>query len=171
MSQDVDQLLHAIFQVCEATEETEPKNDFERGRVFEAKRIRKGIGTWFQDTFCGRSFMGEPVLRNRSSNAQLQAAIEYLDSMGWQVVPKVPLDPMVSAGCEAAGATAAPACCRIYSAMLAAAPQFAASPSDDLSACLKCGGPADNGHDRCIPPAAYYCTKCAASPVGEKGSE
>lgn len=58
----VDALLHAVFQVCEATEEIESKNDFERGRVFEAKHIRNGIGNWFQDTFCGKAFMGEPVL-------------------------------------------------------------------------------------------------------------
>ena len=30
----------------------------------------------------------------------------------------------------------------------------------DLSKCPKCGGEADNGHDRCIPPSPYYCTKC-----------
>lgn len=30
----------------------------------------------------------------------------------------------------------------------------------DLSICPGCGGPADNGHDRCVPPTAYYCTKC-----------
>lgn len=30
----------------------------------------------------------------------------------------------------------------------------------DLSKCPNCGGPADNGNDRCIPPNPYYCTKC-----------
>jgi len=30
----------------------------------------------------------------------------------------------------------------------------------DLSKCPGCGGPADNGHDRCDPPSPYYCTKC-----------
>ena len=30
----------------------------------------------------------------------------------------------------------------------------------DLSKCPNCGGPADNGHDRCYPPNPYYCTKC-----------
>ena len=30
----------------------------------------------------------------------------------------------------------------------------------DLSKCPKCGGPADNGHDRCLPPNPYVCTKC-----------
>lgn len=59
-----DQLLHAIFEVCDTTEEIEPTNDFERGRVFEAKHIQKTIGDWFQHTFCGAVFMGEPVLKN-----------------------------------------------------------------------------------------------------------
>ncbi len=30
----------------------------------------------------------------------------------------------------------------------------------DLSTCPKCGGPADNGHDREFPPNPYFCTKC-----------
>lgn len=29
-----------------------------------------------------------------------------------------------------------------------------------LSKCPKCGGAADNGHDREIPPNPYHCTKC-----------
>ena len=29
-----------------------------------------------------------------------------------------------------------------------------------LDKCPKCGGEADNGHDRCMPPNAYHCTKC-----------
>jgi len=39
------------------------------------------------------------------------------------------------------------------------------SPNDtpDLDKCPVCGGPADNGHDRCFPPNPYYCTKCQAS--------
>jgi len=32
----------------------------------------------------------------------------------------------------------------------------------DLSKCPKCGGPADNGHDRELPPNPYFCTKCTA---------
>ena len=62
--QDSDdrRLLREIFMLCEATEEIEATNDFMRGRVFEAKGIRRGIGTWYQDTFCGRSYMGEPVI-------------------------------------------------------------------------------------------------------------
>jgi hypothetical protein len=31
----------------------------------------------------------------------------------------------------------------------------------DLSKCPKCGGPADNGHDRCLPPSPYFCSKCS----------
>ena len=30
----------------------------------------------------------------------------------------------------------------------------------DLTKCPACGGPADNGHDRCVPPSPYFCTKC-----------
>lgn len=30
----------------------------------------------------------------------------------------------------------------------------------DLSKCPNCGGPADNGHSRELPPSPYYCTKC-----------
>lgn len=29
-----------------------------------------------------------------------------------------------------------------------------------LDECPCCGGFADNGHDRCVPPNPYYCTKC-----------
>lgn len=70
---DVDQLLRAVFELCEATEEApqvEPKNEhqrgFEKGRRFEAKAIRRAVGDWFQATFCGRSFMGEPALNFES---------------------------------------------------------------------------------------------------------
>ena len=31
---------------------------------------------------------------------------------------------------------------------------------NDLNKCPKCGGPADNGHDRCVPPSAYVCSCC-----------
>lgn len=30
----------------------------------------------------------------------------------------------------------------------------------DLSKCPKCGGEADNGFDRCIPPSPYVCSVC-----------
>jgi len=31
---------------------------------------------------------------------------------------------------------------------------------DNWNKCPTCGGEADNGHDRCLPPAAYLCSKC-----------
>lgn len=30
----------------------------------------------------------------------------------------------------------------------------------DLTKCPRCGGPADNGHDRELPPNVYACSKC-----------
>ena len=30
----------------------------------------------------------------------------------------------------------------------------------DLDKCPGCGGPADNGHSRDLPPVPYYCTRC-----------
>ena len=39
-------------------------------------------------------------------------------------------------------------------------PPLQAEP--DLSLCPQCNGPADNGHDRSIPPSPYLCTKCMA---------
>ena len=30
----------------------------------------------------------------------------------------------------------------------------------NLSTCPGCGGDADNGHDRCLPPNVYYCIAC-----------
>ncbi len=35
----------------------------------------------------------------------------------------------------------------------------------NLSTCPGCGGDADNGHDRCVPPSPYYCTKCDNPPI------
>lgn len=40
-----------------------------------------------------------------------------------------------------------------------------APAAPDLNACPNCGGPADNGHDRCYPPSPYWCTKCSAPAV------
>lgn len=37
----------------------------------------------------------------------------------------------------------------------------------DLSKCPKCGGVADNGHDRCYPPNPYLCTKCEGKMTNE----
>lgn len=33
----------------------------------------------------------------------------------------------------------------------------------DLTKCPTCGGEADNGFDRCIPPSPYECSKCQES--------
>lgn len=38
---------------------------------------------------------------------------------------------------------------------------------EDLSKCPQCGGPADNGHDRELPPNPYHCTRCTDSEGGE----
>ena len=44
-----------------------------------------------------------------------------------------------------------------------------AAPSQeyDINKCPGCGGEADNGHDREVPPNPYYCTKCEAAPSQE----
>lgn len=39
----------------------------------------------------------------------------------------------------------------------------AAAEEPDCSKCPNCGGPADNGSSRDVPPEPYYCTKCAAA--------
>lgn len=35
--------------------------------------------------------------------------------------------------------------------------------NNDLARCPNCGGPADNGHDREVPPNPYWCSKCMES--------
>lgn len=75
-------VLREVFALCEATEHAlhdecnahsvQDSTLFSRGRLFEAKSIRKAIGTWFQDEFCGRSFMGEPVATPPASQEQAQ---------------------------------------------------------------------------------------------------
>ena len=74
---DVDRLLRQVFLLCEAVEdlpEIDPKNEhergFDKGRRFQAKQIRRAIGDWFQWTFCGSSFMGEPVLSAAPTEAK-----------------------------------------------------------------------------------------------------
>jgi hypothetical protein len=46
-----DRLLYEVFSVCEATEDEchGSSEEFKRGRAYEAKRIRRSVGTWFQD--------------------------------------------------------------------------------------------------------------------------
>lgn len=34
------------------------------------------------------------------------------------------------------------------------------SQDPDINKCPKCGGYADNGFDRSLPPEPYYCSKC-----------
>ena len=75
-------VLREVFALCEATEHAlhdecnahsvQDSTLFSRGRLFEAKSIRKAIGTWFQDEFCGRSFMGEPVATPPASAPPVQ---------------------------------------------------------------------------------------------------
>ena len=45
--------------------------------------------------------------------------------------------------------------------------RLAEAQEPDLSRCPQCNGPADNGHDRSVPPSPYLCTKCMAEPVQE----
>lgn len=40
----------------------------------------------------------------------------------------------------------------------------------DLSTCPGCGGPADNGFSRDVPPSPYYCTKCHDTGFGTVNS-
>lgn len=56
-------VLREVFELCDdtMTKMESESTEFSRGRAFEAKGISRAIGTWFQDEFCGRSHMGEPV--------------------------------------------------------------------------------------------------------------
>jgi hypothetical protein len=49
-----------------------------------------------------------------------------------------------------------------YIEQLEARAALAQQAEPDLSLCPQCNGPADNGHDRSIPPHPYLCTKCMA---------
>ena len=46
---------------------------------------------------------------------------------------------------------------------IAALRERLAETADDLARCPNCGGPADNGHDREVPPNPYWCSKCTES--------
>ena len=46
---------------------------------------------------------------------------------------------------------------------LAALRERLAETANDLTRCPNCGGPADNGHDREVPPNPYWCSKCTES--------
>lgn len=57
-------VLREVFGLCEDTIDkmAAENTEFSRGRAFEAKGISRALGTWFQDEYCGRSYMGEPSL-------------------------------------------------------------------------------------------------------------
>lgn len=112
-------LLRQVFSVCEATEDEchGSDNDFKRGRAFEAKRIRNGIGNWYQDAFCGRKFMGEPVFTHP---APVPA--------GMVLVPVEPTPEMIRASWDLASVGMFPDGTKhyisiAYKAMLAASPK------------------------------------------------
>lgn len=46
---------------------------------------------------------------------------------------------------------------------IAALRERLAETVNDLTRCPNCGGPADNGHDREVPPNPYWCSKCTES--------
>lgn len=46
---------------------------------------------------------------------------------------------------------------------IAALRERLAETANDLNRCPNCGGPADNGHDREVPPNPYWCSKCTES--------
>lgn len=52
-------------------------------------------------------------------------------------------------------------------AMLEEADSLLQGQAHSLSICPQCGGPADNGHDRELPPNPYHCTRCTDSEGGE----
>ncbi len=41
----------------------------------------------------------------------------------------------------------------------------------ELDICPGCGGVADNGFDRCVPPSAYFCTKCNKTSYREESDK
>lgn len=45
---DLDIVREELFALCEHTEDIEVGNEFERGRVFEAKGIRRTMGEIFR---------------------------------------------------------------------------------------------------------------------------
>jgi len=40
----------------------------------------------------------------------------------------------------------------------------------DLDKCPCCGGLADNGYDRCVPPSPYFCIKCTNTAIKNAGA-
>lgn len=68
---DGKRVLREVFTLCEDTEAkcSEETGDFSRGRSFEAKGIARAIGAWYQEEFCGRTHMGEPVAPDQFRDA------------------------------------------------------------------------------------------------------
>ncbi len=46
-------------------------------------------------------------------------------------------------------------------------PDFRKEMEATLDRCPECGGPADNGNDRCDPPSAYLCKVCSEYEEGK----
>lgn len=95
-----NEVLRQVFALCEDTEgaelsgssaDSQSTQDFMRGRKFEAKQIRRAIGTWFQDEFCGRSFMGEPATNNTAQTTQPAPVVPD----GFAIVPVEPTVEML----------------------------------------------------------------------------
>ena len=51
----------------------------------------------------------------------------------------------------------------LYYRAIVALHERLAETANDLTRCPNCGGPADNGHDREVPPNPYWCSKCTES--------
>lgn len=84
-------VLREVFELCDdtMTKMESESTEFSRGRAFEAKGISRAIGTWFQDEFCGRSHMGEPVIQPAAQAAQVPE--------GFALVPVEPSAEMLQA--------------------------------------------------------------------------
>ena len=70
----------------------------------------------------------------------------------------------ISATLDANGHLADGEVCTLFALKLAlreSGAPWSGEAADDLSKCPRCGGDADNGHDRCYPPTAYLCGKCS----------
>jgi RNA polymerase-binding transcription factor DksA len=52
---------------------------------------------------------------------------------------------------------------QVTQATLAACEKERDELKQDINACPNCGGPADQGHDRCYLPTAYLCSKCQST--------
>lgn len=69
---------------------------------------------------------------------------------------------------DALKSIAANTCCdTCQEAKLVAQEVLAALELPRLETCPKCGGIADNGHDRELPPNPYLCSKCEQPAVSE----